>query len=82
MAKRVDWSREREEMLSFALRWAPYGGGDPEDIWTTFGISDRTYFFRLRALLDEPRPAGVDSGTWHRLQQLCTDRLTTDPEAA
>ncbi|MFI8771854.1 hypothetical protein ACIGKQ_06805 [Gordonia sp. NPDC062954] len=49
MPERVDWTRERQAMLAFALRWAPHGG-DPDDIWTTFGVSDRTYFLRLRTL--------------------------------
>ncbi|MFT4398411.1 DUF3263 domain-containing protein [Gordonia lacunae] len=82
MAERVDWSRERGAMLAFAMHWAPYGGGDPEDIWITFGISARTYFLRLQALLNQALPAGVDDDTWRRLQQLCADRLTTDPEVA
>lgn len=39
-------------MLTFAIRWLPYGGGAAEDIMVTFGTTPEVYFRRLHALLD------------------------------
>ncbi|MFW0789563.1 DUF3263 domain-containing protein [Gordonia sp. CPCC 205333] len=40
-----------DELIDFARRWAPYGGGSDEDILVQFGISEHEYFRRLREAL-------------------------------
>lgn len=76
---RVD-ERAQAEMVAFAVRWAPFGGGPSDDIFVTFGVSERVFFQRLhRILADDPRP-GLDEVMWRRLRQVCTQRLTNiDP---
>jgi hypothetical protein len=74
-ARRALWWSERAEMVAFALRWAPFGGGDAEDIWVRFGISADTYFQRLHAILDGPPMPGLDDTVWQRLRVVCERRL-------
>jgi len=72
-----------DDMLAFALRWLPFGGGDPEDIWIAFGLSERVYFHRLQMLLDGEPPPGIDDSTWLRMKRSCSERLiaSTRPPA-
>lgn len=44
-------SNEEIRALEFAKRWYPYGGGDSEDIMTTFGLDDRTFYTRVHLML-------------------------------
>lgn len=80
---RSSWHRERQEMVAFAVRWAPFGGGSAEDIWIRFGVSERVYFLRLRVLLQGPAPQGLDEMMWTRLRRVCDQRLAgpDDPGA-
>ncbi|SIS04970.1 hypothetical protein [Williamsia sterculiae] len=71
----TDWLKDRHDMVFFAIRWAPFGGGAPEDIWTQFGVAERVFFLRLRQLLSGQRPAGADDLTWTRLRAVCDARL-------
>ena len=43
-------TREERAMLTFAVQWAPFGGGD-ELILPEFGITPGTFYHRLRAIL-------------------------------
>lgn len=69
------WREQSDEMLTFAVRWAPFGGGEAEDIWAQFGASERVFFLRLRSLLAGPPAAGLDELTWARLRLVCERRL-------
>lgn len=69
--------RERDDMIAFALRWAPFGGGSTEDIWLTFGVGERVFFQRLQRVLSTPPPAGLDDTAWQRLRHVCENRLTS-----
>ncbi|MDJ0420556.1 hypothetical protein ACVH9Z_32010 [Rhodococcus opacus] len=35
------------EMLRFAVRWEPYGGGSAEEIFVAFGLDEAEYFTRV-----------------------------------
>lgn len=73
--------RERDDMVAFAVRWAPFGGGSSEDIFITFGLAERTYFQRLHTILGGPALPGLDDLAWHRLRQVCAQRLAdADPD--
>ncbi|MFC9514956.1 hypothetical protein ACFTSD_04435 [Nocardiaceae bacterium NPDC056970] len=37
-----------DHIITFALRWQPYGGPRREDIFVTFGITPREFDERLR----------------------------------
>ncbi|MDL9944569.1 hypothetical protein QSJ19_03010 [Gordonia sp. ABSL11-1] len=71
-ARQAEWWNERHELVAFALRWAPFGGGNAEDILVTFGLAEEAYFRRLRVILDGPTMAGLDATVWERLRQVCT----------
>jgi hypothetical protein len=81
-ARQADWWNERHELVAFALRWAPFGGGNAEDILVTFGLTEETYFRRLRVILDGPTMAGLDATVWERLRQVCAHRLSAKPESS
>ncbi|NDV10977.1 DUF3263 domain-containing protein [Rhodococcus sp. IEGM 248] len=51
-------SREVEDILTFARRWAPYGGPSEEDIFVNFGMSTKRFEARVKQILDE---IGCDS---------------------
>nr|WP_241962144.1 DUF3263 domain-containing protein [Rhodococcus opacus] len=59
-------------ILNFAVRWAPFGGGD-EHIFPEFGIYPNVFYRRLRRLLD--RDADLSHGVRHRLDELCTFKI-------
>lgn len=42
MADSVD-----EALISFAVRWEPYGGADASEIFVCFGLSEQQYRVRL-----------------------------------
>jgi len=63
-------------MLTFAVQWMPYGGGDAEDIMVAFGVAPETYFRRLRHLLTDPTQlTGLDDRTVKALLRMCRHRL-------
>ena len=77
----MDWSLDRDAMVVFALRWAPFGGGDAADIWTEFGVPVEEFYRRLHLILSAPVPAGIDELMWARLKALCEHRLApVDPD--
>ncbi|ORM33444.1 DUF3263 domain-containing protein [Williamsia sp. 1135] len=65
------------EILDFARRWYPYGGGTAEDILVEFGIAEREYFRRLSDILDGNEAADVDRSTFAAMKQVAADRLAT-----
>ncbi|MBV6760262.1 DUF3263 domain-containing protein [Rhodococcus opacus] len=69
------------EILAFAVKWAPYAGGD-EQVLPTFGLSVEEYYRRLLQLLDSPAARSVDSSTITRIRHQCMQRLATTPERA
>jgi hypothetical protein len=67
------------EMLEFARRWSPYGGGDAEDILVEFGIGEREYFQRLTRILDEVEATAGDADLqlYASLRRVATGRLAS-----
>lgn len=61
-------------MIEFTRRWAPFGGGD-EYILPEFGLLPSTYYERLLAVLDSPRPIHTDRVTQMRLLDLCRQKI-------
>jgi hypothetical protein len=64
-------TREELEMLDFAVKWAPFGGGD-EHILPEFGIFPAVFYRRLQRLLAHTT---VDDSVRRRLDELCTTKL-------
>ncbi|WP_072803771.1 DUF3263 domain-containing protein [Rhodococcoides yunnanense] len=62
-------------ILTFARSWYGYGGGSAEDIYVEFGLPARTYFERLRQILDSPTAANVDEETRDAMRSVCVRRL-------
>lgn len=63
-----------ERLLAFAQLWAPYGGGDPEDIMVGFGLPERVFFQRLLHLLGT-HPWHLDNATRMQLAEVSKRRL-------
>lgn len=61
-----------QELLSFAMRWHRYDGGEPEDILVEFGLTEVDYFTRLR---DVVRNAGLDDDMRNAMDRLAVRRL-------
>lgn len=69
---------EQTSMLEFAVRWCPYGGGEPGDILVEFGLTDQDYFTRLSTLLTTRSLAtGLDQATLAALRATCQHRLAS-----
>lgn len=64
-----------QSMVEFGRSWSRYGGGSDEDIYVEFGLSARSYFERLRTLLDGPIGASLDEQTRAQMQTVCARRL-------
>ncbi|PXW28767.1 UNVERIFIED_CONTAM: uncharacterized protein DUF3263 [Williamsia faeni] len=45
----------KHEMLEFEARWFRLGGGPSHEILSRFGMTDRTFFAEIDALMDERR---------------------------
>ncbi|WP_040525513.1 DUF3263 domain-containing protein [Gordonia effusa] len=63
-----------DELIDFARRWFPYGGGSNEDILIQFGISEHEYFRRLREALtmrrlDPAIASAIEAVAIRRLRQ-------------
>lgn len=67
---------DHAEMLDFARRWYPYGGGTAEDILVEFGIGEREYFRRLTEIIDGLRSSDPDSAVYAAMRSVAAERLT------
>lgn len=65
-----------DEILAFGRTWHGYGGGSDEDIYVAFGVDARTYFQRLRRILDSPLAAELPAATRSSIERVCTIRLS------
>lgn len=66
-------TNEELAMLDFAVKWAPFGGGD-EHILPEFGVFPNVFYRRLQRLLRH-HPT-VNDSVRLRLDELCTTKLT------
>jgi len=67
-------TREERAMLTFAVQWAPFGGGD-EFILPEFGITPGTFYHRLRAILFTTGPR-LRPRTTQQLLNLCATKVS------
>jgi len=65
-------TREELDMLDFAVKWAPFGGGD-EHILPEFGVFPTVFYRRLQRLLTH-HPT-INDSVKRRLDELCTTKL-------
>jgi hypothetical protein len=71
-------TKEELDMLDFAVKWAPFGGGD-EHILPEFGVFPTVFYRRLRRLLTHH--ADINDSLRRRLEELCTLKLaSTHPD--
>ncbi|QSE89355.1 DUF3263 domain-containing protein [Rhodococcus pseudokoreensis] len=66
--------RFERQMLGFALRWHPYGGGSRRLIFEEFGLDAPTYFSRLARILDADRSVTSEK-TRAAIRSVCAVRL-------
>lgn len=64
------------EILDFAQRWYPYGGGTAEDLLVEFGIDEHEYFRRLVDILDGLPPAEADYAVYVAIRSVAVERLS------
>lgn len=62
------------EMLRFALRWLPFGGGSDSDIFVEFGIPASEFYRRLTVILKRRPPVELWVVDHRRLSEICTAR--------
>ncbi|QQZ18811.1 MULTISPECIES: hypothetical protein [Rhodococcus] len=67
-------TKDELAMLDFAVKWAPFGGGD-ELILPEFGIFPTIFYRRLRRLLT--RQTDINDSVRRRLDDLCMTKLET-----
>ncbi|MFC9841669.1 hypothetical protein ACFVKB_49275 [Rhodococcus sp. NPDC127530] len=65
-------TKDELTMLDFAVKWAPFGGGD-EHILPEFGVLPTVFYRRLHRLLTH-HPT-VNDSVRRRLDELCTLKL-------
>lgn len=75
-----DVPAEVNRMMNFACRWAPFGGGNAEDIFMTFGVSSRRYFLRVQQIITTHPEVVTDPIMRRRIVAVCAHRLANpDP---
>ena len=65
-------TKDELAMLSFAVEWAPFGGGD-ELILAEFGVHPAVFYRRLQSLVT--RHTSVNDSVRCRLNELCRRKL-------
>lgn len=70
-------SADQLRMLDFAIRWLPFGGGSPGDIFLEFGLSEKKFYDRLLTLITHRSVAsGFEENLVESLIDVSTARLT------
>ena len=67
-------TRDERAMLTFAVQWAPFGGGD-EFLLPEFGIILGTFCHRLRAILFSTAGQRLGPRTTQQLLNLCATKV-------
>ena len=63
------------EMLRFAIRWLPFGGGSDAEIFTEFGIPAAEFYRRLGVILKRRSTIELSLPDHRRLSNICITRL-------
>lgn len=66
---------DHAEIVDFARRWYPYGGGTAEDILVEFGIGEREYFRRLAEIIDRLPSSDPESAVFAAMRSVAANRL-------
>ncbi|MGW4126345.1 DUF3263 domain-containing protein [Nocardia sp. NPDC004711] len=72
---------DQREILAFAMKWLPFGGGD-EDILPQFGIKPENFYRRLSIIIESRSCGEMDLATRNRLRELCRRKLILPPSQA
>lgn len=70
--------RDDHDLLTYAIKWLPYGGGPDGEILINFGLSKQLYLVRLRDAVDRQLDH-IHPQTAARLIQFCDH--ATDPKS-
>ncbi|WP_156045848.1 MULTISPECIES: DUF3263 domain-containing protein [Actinomycetes] len=73
MVTKATLTQEEKRMLDFAQRWYLYGGGDPEDIMVTFGVTPYVFYSRVEYLLARQPPC-LSPSTLEAMYRVAQDR--------
>ena len=66
---------EEQELIDFATRWLPFGGGD-EYILPQFGVTPYTFYLRLHTLLQSRPTIGLRPAAKRQLAEACAVKLS------
>lgn len=64
---------EDAQILEFARRWLPYGGGNSGDLLVEFGMTPACYVARLGKILDGPTARHLEPHVRVRLREFITN---------
>ncbi|RYF42364.1 MAG: hypothetical protein EOO27_45290 [Comamonadaceae bacterium] len=62
-------------MVTFAVRWSPFGGGE-QYIFTEFGVSVPTFYRRVLKLAESRTTTYLDFAVKEDLRAYCKDKLS------
>lgn len=73
-----EWRKDLPAMLDLFRTWARFGGGSAEDIFVTFGVSEREFFHRVWSVLDDRPPPALtwdsEYASWRRIARVRLER--------
>jgi hypothetical protein len=72
------WPRGRDDhdLLTFAIRWLPYGGGPDDEIFINFGMTRQHYLERLHEVIQR-QCSRIHPTTIAQLHLLCQHPAAT-----
>jgi hypothetical protein len=66
--------QDQAQMIAYAQKWLPYGGGD-EHILPEFGLVPAVFYRRLLRLMNTVGATQVELGSRRQLVELCSLKL-------
>ena len=63
-----------DDLITYARRWAPFGGPSSDDLLVEFGMTSRTYYNRLARVLRTRPATEIGEDIRHQLLALCYHR--------
>ncbi|MGW4340671.1 DUF3263 domain-containing protein [Rhodococcus koreensis] len=67
-------ANEDAQILDYARRWLPYGGGTAGDLLIEFGLTPARYLNRLEAIIDGPESEHMDTEFRAQLHEFVTQK--------
>ncbi|MGH3804039.1 MAG: hypothetical protein ACRDTD_28675, partial [Pseudonocardiaceae bacterium] len=71
-------SKDIEDYLEFARRWAPFGGPPEDEVFLNFGMSRARFNDRLGQILAD---SGCESDLARQVRETCPPATTTTPDS-